>query len=52
VRIDKNPLIGKIAYLLFFLVIVITGLQVSNRYYLQLLTFIGINTLLTLGSTC
>jgi len=49
VRFDKNSLIGKIAYLVFFLVIVITGLQVSNRYYLQLLTFIGINTLLTLG---
>ncbi|HBZ54945.1 MAG TPA: branched-chain amino acid ABC transporter permease, partial [Syntrophobacteraceae bacterium] len=37
------------AYLVFFLTILTIGLQVSNRYYLQLFTFIGINTLLTLG---
>jgi branched-chain amino acid transport system permease protein len=34
---------------IFLLAILITGLLVSNSYHLQLLTFIGINTLLALG---
>jgi branched-chain amino acid transport system permease protein len=34
---------------IFFLAVLITGLGVSNSYHLQLLTFIGINTLLALG---
>jgi branched-chain amino acid transport system permease protein len=34
---------------IFLLAILITGLIVSNSYHLQLLTFIGINTLLALG---
>lgn len=33
----------------FFIAILITGLGVGNSYHLQLLTFIGINTLLALG---
>ncbi|HAA03136.1 MAG TPA: branched-chain amino acid ABC transporter permease [Syntrophobacteraceae bacterium] len=49
VKIDRQALVGRIAYLVFFLTILTIGLQVSNRYYLQLFTFIGINTLLTLG---
>ena len=36
-------------YGLFALAILLTGFGVSNPYYLQLLTFIGIYTLLTLG---
>ena len=34
---------------IFLLTILMTGLLVSNSYHLQLLTFIGINTLLALG---
>ena len=45
----KRPLPQGIAQLLFFLAILATGGMVSNVYYLQLLTFIGIYTLLTLG---
>ena len=33
----------------FLLAILITGMGITNSYYLQLLTFIGINTLLALG---
>jgi branched-chain amino acid transport system permease protein len=36
-------------HVLFLLAILATGLAVSNSYHLQLLTFIGINTLLALG---
>lgn len=39
----------KIYYLIFSLVIIITGLCVDNLYYLQVLTFIGINSLLALS---
>jgi branched-chain amino acid transport system permease protein len=49
VRPEKLTLAGSIPFVVFFLVIVVVGLIVSNRYYLQLFTFIGINTLLTLG---
>ncbi len=48
-RPEKLTLAGSIPFVVFFLVIVVVGLIVSNRYYLQLFTFIGINTLLTLG---
>lgn len=34
---------------LFFLAVSATGLVVDNAYYLQVMTFIGINTLLALG---
>ena len=34
---------------IFILVVIICGLVVENTYYLQILTFIGINTLLALG---
>lgn len=34
---------------LFFVLITLTGLYLENPYYQQLLTFIGINTLLALG---
>ncbi len=39
----------RIAYALFFLAILSTGLAVENTYYLQLVTVIGINTILALG---
>ncbi len=39
----------RIAYALFFLAIVSAGLAMENTYYLQLVTVIGINTLLALG---
>jgi branched-chain amino acid transport system permease protein len=45
----KRPSSGAIAHLLMFLAILVAGILVSNPYYLQLLTFIGIYTLLTLG---
>lgn len=45
----KLPSSGTIPHLLFLLAIVTTGVIVSNPYYLQLLTFIGIYTLLALG---
>src|SRR5512139_2997393 len=48
-RTMKLPSSGVIPHLLFFLAISTTGVLVSNPYYLQLLTFIGIYTLLTLG---
>lgn len=36
-------------HILFLALIVLTGMLTSNSYHLQLLTFIGINTLLALG---
>jgi branched-chain amino acid transport system permease protein len=39
----------RITYGIFFSVITATGLAVENFFYLQLLTIIGINTLLALG---
>jgi branched-chain amino acid transport system permease protein len=39
----------KMKYGFFLLAIVIAGLGIGSSYYLQLLTFIGINTLLALG---
>ena len=39
----------RLAYAAIAVVVVITGILVSNAYHLQLLTFIGINTLLALG---
>lgn len=38
-----------ITFALIFLLVVGTGLAVTNPYYLQVLTFIGINSLLALG---
>ncbi len=40
---------NRIAYAVFLLVIVVSGYFLENLYYLQLLTFIGINTLLALA---
>ncbi|SLM29388.1 leucine/isoleucine/valine transporter subunit; ATP-binding component of ABC superfamily (modular protein) [Desulfamplus magnetovallimortis] len=42
----KKPLIGNA---LFVMAVLICGLAVQNTYYLQIMTFIGINTLLALG---
>jgi branched-chain amino acid transport system permease protein len=39
----------RIIYGIFFLVVIAIGLAVKNFFYLQLLTIIGINTLLALG---
>ncbi|MBS3757145.1 MAG: branched-chain amino acid ABC transporter permease [Desulfobacterales bacterium] len=39
----------RIAYAALIVIVVLTGMLVSNAYHLQLLTFIGINTLLALG---
>jgi len=39
----------QIAYAALIVIVVLTGMLVSNAYHLQLLTFIGINTLLALG---
>ena len=40
---------NRIAYASFLLLIVFTGYYIENSYYIQVLTFIGINTLLALG---
>ena len=40
---------NRIAYAIFLLTIVISGYFLENLYYLQVLTFIGINTLLALA---
>ena len=40
---------NKIYYLIFILLVVFAGQFIHNAYYLQVLTFIGINTLLALG---
>lgn len=40
---------AQLLHVLFFIAILITGLSITNTYYLQLLTFIGIYTLLALG---
>ena len=39
----------RIAYAAMAGIIILTGIMMSNAYHLQLLTFIGINTLLALG---
>jgi len=39
----------KIHYLIFLVIIIVTGFCVDNPYYLQVLTFIGINSLLALS---
>jgi len=39
----------RIAYAAMAGIIILTGMMMSNAYHLQLLTFIGINTLLALG---
>jgi branched-chain amino acid transport system permease protein len=39
----------RLKYGFFLLAILMAGLGINNSYYLQLLTFIGINTLLALG---
>lgn len=39
----------RLSYSIFFIAIVIIGLVLENYYYVQLLTFIGINTILALG---
>jgi branched-chain amino acid transport system permease protein len=40
---------NKIYYLIFILLVAFAGQFIHNAYYLQVLTFIGINTLLALG---
>lgn len=40
---------NKIYYLIFILLVAVAGQFIRNAYYLQVLTFIGINTLLALG---
>jgi branched-chain amino acid transport system permease protein len=40
---------AKINYVLLLVAILICGLAIENQYYIQLLTFIGINTLLALS---
>jgi branched-chain amino acid transport system permease protein len=44
-----SRLMKNMKHVFFLLVILATGLAVANSYHLQLLTFIGINTLLALG---
>jgi branched-chain amino acid transport system permease protein len=39
----------RIYYIIFLVIIIVTGTVLKNPYYLQVLTFIGINTLLALG---
>jgi branched-chain amino acid transport system permease protein len=39
----------QLLYLIFILVVALAGHFIQNAYYLQVLTFIGINTLLALG---
>ncbi len=39
----------KIAYAVFALVVILLGWRVDNQYYLQLMIFIGLNTLLALS---
>ncbi len=45
----NKPYWYRIAYVAVAAIVILTGILVSNAYYLQLLTFIGINTLLALG---
>ena len=45
---DKNKYIW-IEYLCFICAVLVFGLIIKNTYYLQIMTFIGINTLLALG---
>ncbi len=45
---DKNKTIW-IEYIVFLCAVLIFGLVTENTYYLQIMTFIGINTLLALG---
>ncbi len=40
---------NNIAFMVLFLVVVAIGIWIENQYYLQVMTFIGINTLLALG---
>lgn len=44
-----KTLYTKLSYFIILLVIGISGVLIENSYYLQVLTFIGINTLLALG---
>jgi len=44
-----NNFKNHITYALFVLSVALAGFYISNPYYLQVLTFIGINTLLALG---
>ena len=39
----------RLLYIIIILIISLTGILIKNSYYLQVLTFIGINTLLALG---
>ncbi len=45
----EHGLRNRLAYAVFFAAVILTGILVENTYYFQLLTFIGINTLLALG---
>jgi branched-chain amino acid transport system permease protein len=51
--LDKTMKLGhsgnRLCYGVFFLVIAVSGVVIDSPYYLQVLTFIGINTLLALG---
>ncbi|MCD6585246.1 MAG: branched-chain amino acid ABC transporter permease, partial [Desulfobacteraceae bacterium] len=40
---------NRISYTIFSFLIILTGYFIKNPYYIQVLTFIGINTLLALG---
>jgi len=40
---------NNIAFMVLFFVVVAIGIWIENQYYLQVLTFIGINSLLALG---
>ncbi|MCF8037289.1 MAG: branched-chain amino acid ABC transporter permease [Desulfobacteraceae bacterium] len=44
-----NDKAHKIAYAVFALAVILLGWQVDNQYYLQLMIFIGLNTLLALS---
>jgi len=46
---NRHQTRDRISYVLFLIVIIATGYFIKNPYYLQVLTFIGINTLLALG---
>lgn len=45
----KKSIKSNLSYLVFFTVVTSLGFSLSNPYYFQVLTFIGINTLLAVG---
>jgi len=46
---STNTARNRISYIIFILLVTFAGYYINNSYYLQVLTFIGINTLLALG---